>query len=119
MRKLYDPSTPITTIFTQIQKGQAIVTHDNMQFNIPQLVTVGEVLIINCGAYKDEFKTWRQIPLLARKWTAFKLHFTAAYALCHEILRSTTASSHGYANNAEEVDDEGIVRDLAAANAGD
>ena len=119
MRKPYDPSTPITTIFTQIQKGQEIASHDNMQFNIPQLVTVGEGLIINCGAYKDEFKSWRQIPLLARTWTAFKLHFTAAYALRHEMLRSTTASSHGYANNAEEVDDEGIVRDFAAANAAD
>jgi hypothetical protein len=119
MRKPYDPNTPITTIFTQIQKGQEIASHDNMQFNIPQLVTVGEGLIINCGAYKDEFKTWRQIPLIARTWTAFKLHFNNAYALRHEMMRSTTASSHGYTNNAEEVDDEGIVRDFAAANAAD
>ena len=43
----------------------------------------------------------------------------ATYALYHKMLPSTTASSHGYANNAEEADvgDEGIMRDIAAANA--
>ena len=30
MRKPYNPSTPITTIFTQIQKGQEIASHDKI-----------------------------------------------------------------------------------------
>jgi hypothetical protein len=119
MRKPYDPSTPITMIFTQIQKGQEIASHDNTQFNIPQLVTVGEGLIINCGAYKDEFKTWKQIPILNRTWMVFKQNFINAYALCHEMMRSTTAPSHGYANNTEEVDNEGIVHKFATVNAAD
>ena len=55
MSKPYNPSTPITTLLTQIQKGQEISSDDNMEFNIPQLVTIGEVLIINFAANKDEF----------------------------------------------------------------
>ena len=70
-----------------------------MQLNITQLVQVGEILILNCGIYKDELKTWHQMPVAQLTRTVFKAHFTEAYALCHKMLGSTATSSHGYANN--------------------
>ena len=68
MLKPWDPSTPITHLFRQINDSAEYARFANQPFAVFELVNAGELGILATGVYGTQYEEWRAIPAAARDW---------------------------------------------------
>ena len=74
----FDQSGAIKTYFDQIEDAVEFAEAGASPFTMVQITTKAFSEIFTTGLFKDEFKEWNRLPLVARDWATIKLIFTAA-----------------------------------------
>ena len=95
----YDASTPIETLWEQIEEAIAFAAAAEAPYTTQQIINNTYDLLHKTGQFKDELKEWRRLPTAQQTWPLFKRMMTRA----HRDLRRQVAASTGYhtANNLE------------------
>ena len=99
MRKIYDPSQPISELFKQIGDGQMIAHAGLSPYSVPQLVQIGEAKILQSGTYKVEFNDWNRIPAMGCTFLRFQTYCSDNYAAQNNHLRYTEQAHRYHSGN--------------------
>ena len=98
MRSPYDPSTPIETLYDQIEQAVDIAEAGHQPYTNAQVLTRAYNIILQTGLFTDACREWRNKPRVDKTWETFKVHFAQA----HKDLRQheeTAARSGMHAAN--------------------
>ena len=99
MKTAYDPTTPIETLYDQIEQAVDIAEAGHQPYTNAQVLTRAYNIILQTGLFTDACREWRNKPRADKTWERFKIHFAQA----HKDLRQqedTAAKTGMHAANA-------------------
>ena len=79
MKKPWNPSQPIATLFEQLKQGQEFAARGNEKIDDTQLVRWGYQNIRNIGLLNRECEKWCKKQPTEKTWPEFKKHFIRAH----------------------------------------
>ena len=122
MKLPYDVTTPIETLYDQIEQAVDIAEAGHQPYTNAQVLTRTYNLILQTGMFTDACREWRAKPGTEKTWENFKIHFAQA----HKDLRQQeeTASKSGmHAANAVlssiQTDAQNAIQQLTNATMAD
>lgn len=118
IKKQWDPSTPIETLFNQIQTNCDIADMAEQPFTDAQKLSFAYTLVYKTGMYFDACKEWNAKPAADKTWDNFKLHFKAEQIRLDSQQRTTQQGGYHAANAAVTAQAaEAIAQIIANTNA--
>ena len=72
MKKCWDPSDPIKTMFAQLNDANKYSISSGTSLQEHNLLQAGETLILWTGQFSQEYKDWHALPDAAKIWTHFQ-----------------------------------------------
>ena len=118
IRKAWDPSTPIETLYRQIQTNCDLADMANQPFSAAQKLNFAYTAVFKTGMYFDACKDWDDKPAADKTWNNFKLHFKAEQTRLDRQQRTTQQGGYHSANAAiANQAAETIAQIIASANA--
>eukprot|EP00586_Coscinodiscus_wailesii_P001561 CAMPEP_0172482082 /NCGR_PEP_ID=MMETSP1066-20121228/8359_1 /TAXON_ID=671091 /ORGANISM="Coscinodiscus wailesii, Strain CCMP2513" /LENGTH=367 /DNA_ID=CAMNT_0013244955 /DNA_START=131 /DNA_END=1234 /DNA_ORIENTATION=+ len=80
MRKSYDMSQPIQTLWVQIQEANDYAAAGGVLYSLRQILDIVYTLLAKTGHhFRYACREWRRVRAAQRTWQQFKNHFTKAY----------------------------------------
>ena len=79
MKTPWQPTSPITVLFKQIEDGLNFATAGSQPISVEQSINTAYLLIFATGHFSEECKQWNAKPPVQKTWPNFKRHFTKAY----------------------------------------
>ena len=81
LRKSYDPSDPIKTLFAQVNDANEYAFFAGFPKTDADLIHVAEVLLLKTSMFPQEYKDWRGLNPVNRTWLYFQEWWQEAYDL--------------------------------------
>ena len=97
MKKQWDASEPIETLFAQINDAHEYSIFAATPLQEHDLLQAAEMLVLRTGQFASEYKDWRALPDAAKTWDHFQDWWQQAFNLREET--NITASDLNYGAN--------------------
>ena len=97
MKKQWDASEPIETLFAQINDANEYSLFAGTPFQEHDLLQAAEMLVLRTGQFAQEYRDWRALPDAAKTWNHFQDWWQQAYNLREET--NITATDLNYSAN--------------------
>lgn len=118
IRKQWDPSTPIESMYKQIQTNCDIAELANQPYSNAQKLSFAYTLVFKTGMYFDACKEWDAKPAADKTWDNFKLHFKNEQTRLDRQNRTTQQGGYHSANAAIAAQAaESVAKIIANTNA--
>jgi regulator of replication initiation timing len=91
MKKSYDPSQPIETLFDQYEDAIDFAAAANAAYTPAQIIAYAYNTVFQTGLFADACRDWRRLPIADKTWARFK----ADFAVAHQELRESQVTAQG------------------------
>ena len=79
MKRPYDPSAPIESLFQQIEDGVEFAEAGHAPYTPQQIIAIAYFLVFQTGIFEKYCDEWDEKPQQDKSWINFKSHFTRAH----------------------------------------
>ena len=95
MKKQWDPSVPIETLFAQINDANEYIIFAATPLQEHDLLQAAEVLILKTEKFSSKYKDWRSLPANKKTWANFQDCWQQAYNLKEETTITANDLEYG------------------------
>jgi hypothetical protein len=113
MKEQWDPSTPISYLFSKIQDGVDKADAGNSTYTVNQILAIAFNHVFRTGTIQSACERWTALALMNKTWVNFQDMFTSA----HDTYETLTAHAGGYhgVNNVQAQETEKFYNETADA----
>ena len=102
MRAAWNPSTPFSTLVTQIQDGMQFAAAGGLVMADQQVVDIAHNIVYKTGLFFTDCNTWDVRPANQRTWADFKTFFHRAHKQLKRQQETSQAAGYHSANAATQ-----------------